>query len=102
VEEDLIEATDQHQGLALGVQPCEDLAGRDAAAAWTQRWTVDRAGAALAPKSRASKTAIWVRPSPMARATAENSCCLTRGLDGQRQPIPKLGVFLAQGLVLLD
>ena len=23
-------------------------------------------------------------------------------LDGQRQPIPKLGVFLAQGLVLLD
>src|SRR5271157_5577950 len=30
VEEDLIEATDQHQGLALGVQPCENLAGGDA------------------------------------------------------------------------
>ena len=72
VEEDLIEATDQHQGLALGVQPCEDLAGRDAAAAWTKRWTVDRAGAALAPITPARKFRVLLHTNP----TRERGECL--------------------------
>ena len=48
-------------------------------AAWTQRCTVERPGAAAAPKRMANKTRVWLRLKPMARAVTANSCCLASG-----------------------
>ena len=58
VEEDLIEATDQHQSLAKGIQSFEDPAGRHTGglAPSDRSWTAR--GPATVPRSRASKT--WI------------------------------------------
>jgi hypothetical protein len=56
VEKDLIEASHQDQGLALGIEPFQDSAGASPAA-WTQRPIVDRAGAAFSPNTTINKAA---------------------------------------------
>jgi hypothetical protein len=56
VNEDLVEATDQHQGLAVGIPSLEDQAATPAA--WTQRPIVDREGACIDLKTKLSK--MWI------------------------------------------
>src|SRR5262249_58840543 len=58
-----------------------DLSTRPAAvaAAWPHRGTVERLGAARAPRRMASKARIWLRLKPMARAVTANCCCRARG-----------------------
>lgn len=102
MEEDLVETTDQDQGLGRVVQPLEDdtsgrAGGLDPA----------RHGRATASRHSAQEDGQqdqdWVEAQ--AHGQGRHGKLLWRGqweLDGLEQPVPELGVLAAEGFILPD
>ncbi len=102
VEEDLVETTDQDQGLGRLVQPLEDGPGGLAGGldpAMHRRATGSRRGA----QEDGQQDQGLVEAQAHGQGRHGELLLLGQGeLDGLEQPVPELGVLPAEGSVLLD
>jgi hypothetical protein len=72
-------------------------------AAWTQRCTVERPGAAAAPKEEGQQDQGLVEAQAHGQGGDGELLLLGQGeLDGLAEPVPELRDFAAEGRVLLD
>ena len=102
VEEDLIEASHQDQGLALGIEPFEDPAGRFASSLDP---ALDRgpSRSLLGSQHHDQQIADLIETEPHGPAQGGELLLLDlRKLNGSVEPFPKLSILTAEGFDFSD